>query len=199
MRLADVHVPATATVRCADQVLRRFSPPALVHHCHRSYLFAAALAVQDRLEIDWELLHVAALLHDLALEPAFDNHILPFEEAGGWLAWVFAAGAGWPDERRDHAAAVIVAHMVGTDPAVNPEGHLLDVATGLDISGRDRQRWPEPFLAEVLDRFPRLDLAEHFLACFRDQAARKPGSAAAAALRGGLAERMANNPLASPG
>jgi len=195
MRLADLPQPTTPAAILADEVLHRFSPPALVNHCHRAYRLAAALALQDGLEVDWELLYVASLLHDLALEPAFDNHALPFEEAGGHLAWVFAAGAGWTVERRDHAAAVIVAHMVGTDPAVDPEGHLLDLSTGLDISGRNIERWPEPLLLELLAEFPRLDLADRFGACFRDQAERKPDSSAGQAVRSGLTERLAANPL----
>jgi len=47
----------------------------------------------------------------------------------------------------------------------------------------------------VLAAWPRLDLAERFTACFADQAARKPDSAAAAAMRSGLGERIAANPL----
>jgi HD domain len=195
MRLADIPVPSTAAAKAAVEVLTQFSPPALVHHCHRSYLLAAALATQEGVEIEAELLYVAALLHDLALEPAFDNHTLPFEEAGGHVAWVLAAGAGWPAERRDRAAGIIVAHMRGADPETDPEGDLLDVATGLDIGGRDVERWPEPLLAEIVAAYPRLDLAERFTACFRDQANRKPASAAAAAIRAGLGERLAANPL----
>ncbi|MDT4915892.1 MAG: hypothetical protein QOH89_592, partial [Pseudonocardiales bacterium] len=43
--------------------------------------------------------------------------------------------------------------------------------------------------------YPRLDLAERFTACFRDQAERKPDSSAAAAVRSGIAERLAGNLL----
>ena len=195
MRLADVPVPETAAAATAREVLTQYSAPALVNHCVRSYLLAASLAVTEQLDVDVELLYVASLLHDIALEPAFDSHTLPFEDAGGHVAWVFAAGAGWPAERRDHAAQVIIAHMRGTDPAANPEGHLLDLATGLDIGGRNADRWPAELLAELVRAHPRLDLAERFTACFRDQAERKPDSSAAAAVRGGIAERLANNPL----
>ena len=54
---------------------------------------------------------------------------------------------------------------------------------------------PAPLRADVLAARPRLDLAERFTACFADQAARKPDSAAAAAMRSGLGERIAANPL----
>jgi hypothetical protein len=140
---------------------------------------------------------VAGLLHDLGLEPAFDSHRLPFEVAGGELAWVFGAGLGWPEPRRQRLADVVVRHMWDdVDPALDPEGHLLERATSLDISGRRLDEWPAPLRAEVLAAWPRLDLAERFTACFADQAARKPDSAAAAAMRSGLVERIAANPLA---
>ncbi|MEV6984970.1 hypothetical protein AB0M95_27435 [Sphaerisporangium sp. NPDC051017] len=41
--------------------------------------------------------------------------------------------------------------------------------------------------------------AHRFLACFRDQAERKPGSSAAQAVRGGIADRIAANPLGGSG
>jgi hypothetical protein len=195
MRLADIPIPSTSAATAAAEVVAEYSPPALVNHCVRSYLFAAARASVDGLEIDHELLYVSSLLHDLGLERAFDSDTLPFDDAGGHVAWVFAAGAGWPAARRTRAAAIIVAHMRGADPAVDPEGHLLDVATGLDISGRDPQHWPAGLLAEIVAAYPRLELGERFLACFHDQAARKPHSSAADAVRAGVADRIAANPL----
>jgi hypothetical protein len=193
--LADVPVPVTPAARAAYNVLSRFSAPALVNHCVRSYLFAASRAALDGLSIDHEVLYVASLLHDLGLEDVFDSHLIPFEEAGGSVAWVFAAGAGWPLDRRDHAAAVIVAHMRGADPAVDPEGHVLDLATGLDISGRGEEHWPLELRREIVVRYPRLDLAARFTACIVDQAERKPQSRAAVAVEEGIAARLADNPL----
>lgn len=195
MRLADVPVPETAATQAAREVLTRYSAPALVNHCVRSYLMAASLAAIEHVDVDVELLYVASLLHDIGLEPAFDSHTLPFEDAGGHVAWVFTAGTGWPAERRDRAAQAIIAHMRGTDPALDPEGHLLDIATGLDIGGRNADRWPAELLTEMVAAHPRLDLAERFTACFREQAERKPDSTAAAAVRAGIADRLVNNPL----
>jgi hypothetical protein len=139
------------------------------------------------------------MLHDAGLVAGFDNLTLPFEDAGGNVAWVFGAGAGWAPERRVRAAEVIVAHMADeVDPAVDPEGHLLCIATGLDISGRHPTWWPAGLRRDVLAAYPRLGLAQEFLACFEDQAHRKSASSAAAAVRSGLAARLAANVLDSP-
>ncbi len=180
----------------ALEVATAYSAPSLLNHSLRVYAWAVALADVHHVEFDAELLFVAAMLHDAGLAAEFDSHTLPFEVAGGHVAWVFAAGAGWPPERRARLAEVIVRHMrAEVDPAEDPEGFLLSRAAAADIAGRDVADLPAGFRAEVLDRYPRLDLVAEFLRCFGDQAARKPESAAAAAMRNDLAARMARNPL----
>jgi hypothetical protein len=188
--------PDSAACRSALEVVTEYSSPAFVNHCVRAYLWAAHLGTVNGMSVDAELLYVAAMLHDLGLITEFDNHTLPFEVGGGHVAAVFAAGAGWSPERRRRVAGVIVAHMAdAVDPHEDPEGFLLERATAFDISGRAPEDFPEQLRAAVLDRYPRLDLAAEFLACFEDQARRKPDSTAAAAVRSGIADRLAANPL----
>ena len=81
------------------------------------------------------------------------------------------------------------------DVEADPEGYLLEVATGLDISGRNPQWWPDELRADVVDQIPRLGLAAEFTACFASQAQRKPSSSAAGAMASGIADRIAANPL----
>jgi len=66
------------------------------------------------------------VLHDIGLVDDFDSHTVPFEEAGGSVAWVFAAGAGWPAERRARVSEIVVRHMWDdVDVTLDPESHLL--------------------------------------------------------------------------
>ena len=198
MRLADVPQPQSAAAEAALEVVTAYSSTAMVHHCRRSYVWAAAYAAEHGMDVDHELLWVSAMLHDIGLMPAFDNHAVPFEHAGGHVAWVFGAGAGWSIHRRERAAEVIVRHMWdAVDPDEDPEGFLLEIATGLDISGRNPQWWSPSLRVEVVKAFPRLGLAPEFTACFRAEAARKPDSSAALALTRGIAERLAANILDS--
>ena len=173
-----------------------YCSPALLNHSVRAYLWAAAYGVARGIAFDAELLYVSSMLHDLGLVKEFDGHHVPFEEAGGHVAWVFGAAAGWPVERRRRAAEVIVRHMWDeVDVAQDPEGHLLELSTGMDISGRRTEDIPGDVRAEVLRRYPRLGLAEEFVACFGDQAERKPDSLAAKLVGRGFAARVAANPL----
>jgi len=196
VNLDDVPQPENSTARAALDVATAYFSPTLLNHCLRSYLWAASYGITYGIDFDAELLYVSAMLHDIGLVKEFDSHTVPFEEAGGHVAWVFGAGAGWPVERRGRAAEVIVRHMWNkVDVNADPEGHLLEIGTGLDISGRDAGKWPAAFRSEVVRRIPRLTLADEFLRCFEDQARRKPASSAAAAVKGGLAGRIAANVL----
>jgi cyanamide hydratase family protein with HD domain len=196
MRLDDLDVPDTRPCRAALEVASAYCSPALLNHSVRAYLWAAGYAGVKGIPFDAELLYVASMLHDIGLVPAFDSHRVAFEEAGGHVGWVFAAGAGWPAARRQRVAEVIVRHMWdAVDVARDPEGHLLELSTGMDISGRRTEAIPADLRDDVLRRYPRLGLAEEFVACFRDQAARKPDSLAAKLVARGFAARVAANPL----
>jgi hypothetical protein len=196
MRLSELEIPATPACRTALEVATEYCSPALLNHSARAYLWAAGYAATRGIAFDAELLYVSAMLHDLALVKEFDNHRVPFEEAGGHVAWVFGAGAGWPVARRRRAAEIIVRHMWDTvDVVADPEGHLLELSTGMDISGRRTEDIPADLRRDVLARYPRAGLAEEFVACFRDQAARKPDSLAAKFVASGFAARVAANPL----
>jgi hypothetical protein len=192
----DLLPPDSTAVRTAAEVAEHFQTPALRNHCWRSYLWAAACGRARGLDVDDELLFVAAMLHDLGLVPEFDSATVPFEAAGGAVAWVFGAGAGWDVDRRRRTSEVIVAHMADpVDVTADPEGHLLELATALDISGRNPGDWPADLRAEVLDRFPRLGLAEEFIGCFAGQAARKPSSRAGRLVATGFADRVRSHPF----
>ncbi len=196
MSFDDLLVPRTAAAIAALEVASAYHSPALLNHSVRAYVWAAADGMARGIGFDPELLYVAAMFHDIGLVPVFDSHTVAFEEAGGQVARVFAAGAGWPAERRERLSEVIVRHMwPEVDLAMDPEGHLLARSTAAEITGRNLGDWADSFKAEVLARYPRLGLTQDFLACFQAQAERKPDSSAAAAVRSGLSTRMTANPL----
>ncbi len=196
MLLSDIPVPDTHAAALAREVCEHFHSNALLNHCERAYRFGAALGIAQELSFDPELLYVAAMFHDSGLTSAFDNVSRPFEDAGGDVGWVFAAGAGWRLARRNRVAEIIVRHMwQSVDPALDVEGYLLESATSFDIAGAGAELWPGELCAEIVRQFPRWDLAAEFGRCFADQAARKPASNAARSVTNGIVERLASNPL----
>ncbi|TYB63221.1 HD domain-containing protein [Nonomuraea sp. PA05] len=196
MRYDDLVIPDTPAARGALEVAARYHTPSLLNHSIRAYLWAAAHARGNGIAFDAELLYVSAMLHDIGLAAEFDSHTVPYEEAGGHVAWAFCAGAGWSPERRERACEVIIRHMWQEVPLEeDPEGHLLELSTGMDISGRRTDEIPAEVRREVLERHPRLEIAKEFSVCVADQGARKPSSFAARFVRDGIVDRIIRNPL----
>ena len=194
--LNELVIPDTAASAAALEVAAAYQSAALLSHSRRVYVWAAAYARENGIRYDDELLFVAAMFHDISLVPEFDSHTVAFEEAAGHVARVFAAGAGWPSDRRDRLAEVIVRHMwPEVEVASDPEGHLISRAAALDIVGKNVDDFSPEFRAGVLREYPRLGLVDEFLACFQAQAERKTESSAARAVRSGLSSRMVGNPL----
>jgi hypothetical protein len=199
MHLHDFIAPATPAAAAALELAASHHTPAVLNHVVRSWLWAEAFAlIEDRRDVDHELLYTSAILHDIGLVPAYDNVALSYEEAGGHVAVALTAGAGWAPERRRRALEVIVRHnWPSVDPALDVEGYLLEIATALDISGARADVLPGGLVREVLAAYPRLTLGEEFTASVTDQAGRKPATAARRIVQGGVAAKLAHHPLES--
>ena len=188
--------PQTPAATAALAVASRFYTPALLNHCVRAYLWGVTYAEAHNIAFDDELLYVTAMLHDIGLTDPFDSHRLAFEMAGGDLAWVFGVAAGWPADRAARASEIIVLHMrPDVASTADPESHILQVATGWDVVGRRPEEFPAEVRAEILARYPRQGFGTEFVACFQDQAERKPASAAGASIANNGAARIMANPL----
>ncbi|MCK2034995.1 cyanamide hydratase [Microbacterium sp. SSW1-49] len=197
MHLRTFTPPATPAARAARALAAQYHSASIQNHVVRSWLWAEAFAVvEDRGDIDHELLYVSAMLHDIGIVPAFDNVDLSYEEAGGHVAVALTTGAGWDAERSRRALEVIIRHnWPSVDPAMDIEGYLLEIGTGLDISGARPDALPADFIREVLAEYPRLQLAREFGDGVVAQAARKPHTAAHRLVTGGVVGKLENHPL----
>lgn len=179
MSIEELIEPPTPVAALALEAAREWCSADLVNHCLRSWVWAVSLADAAGLSYDAELLYVATMLHDAGVAPHFDALEVPFETAGGAVGWVFAAGAAWSAERRRRVAEIIERHMwVSVDPAQDPEGHLLESATSIDVAGVGFDLVDSELLREVTLAIPRGAFSESFAASIHAQAVRKPGSAA---------------------
>lgn len=197
MRIDDFPVLSTPAAAAAAALAEQYQSPALTAHAIRSWYWAEGLAALDGVAvIDHELLYVAALLHDIGTVTEFDNHTTSYEHAGGHVAVALTAGAGWDTHRRQRVLDVIVRHnWPSVDLTLDAEGHFLERATGLDITGAGFGVLPNDYLREVLTAFPRGTIAAEFGACVVDQAARKPTTAARRIADAGVVAKLARNPL----
>lgn len=189
-------LPDTAAARTAYEICVRFSTPNLTGHSVRSFLWGAAYAAERGLAFDAELLHVAAMVHDLGIAATFEAATTPFEVVGAEVGYVLARGLGWPTDRAERVVEICVRHMrddVAAD--VDIESHLLQVGTSADVSGVGAMDFPAPFREALFAAYPRIGFPGEFVAAFEREAARKPGCAAARLLASDWSQRMASNRL----
>lgn len=196
IRLRDVERPDSGACTAALHLATEYHSSAMLNHVIRSWLWARAFAtIEGWTDLDDELLYVGALLHDIGTTTPFDNHSLAYEEAGGHVAVALATGSGWPASRRRRAFEVIVRHnWESVDPSLDLEGHMLELATALDITGARPALVPRDFRDDVLAAYPRLSLAQEFTACVTAQSRRKPATAAHRIVTDGLAQKMLEHP-----
>lgn len=158
----DIKAPDTRTAAEAEAICREASPPFLLNHCLRCYLWGRLLADANGHALDDELFYVACLLHDLGLtekygRPEADVHC--FTLLGAGPARNLAGKAGWEEARQDALAEAITLHVnVHVGLAHGVDAHLLNASTALDVTGLRLWELPRPQVDAVLARYPGLGM-----------------------------------------
>ena len=97
------------------------------------------------------------------------------------------------------AVAVLVIAYALPLPGHGAWRHVEQWAAGREVDrevvGRRPEEFPAEARAQILARYPRHGFGSEFLACFQDQATRKPDSTAAASVANNAAGRIKANPL----
>jgi hypothetical protein len=181
-RLAEIdldalRIPDSPVCQAAEEMCAVGTPPVVLLHSQRSYVWSAILAVHDGIAFDEELLWVASLLHDLGF---VDRGVTATAECFTLVGARAALGLhaeGWDVTRRRSVAEAITLHLnLRVDLSHGPEAHLLWAGTRLDAVGLRHWDIAPATIASVLQRYPRLDLKDYFPAVFEKEATLAPGS-----------------------
>ena len=159
--LDGVRIPDSRIARDAEELCREVSPPHLLQHCHRTYLWGSLLGGQGGIRYDEELLYVASLLHDLGATSRYPGEGLHcFGVVSAMAARDFVRAREWEEARARMVAEAISLHLnvrVGLEHG--PEAHLLSAAAALDVTGLRVWELDRGTIGAVLVRHPRLDFA----------------------------------------
>lgn len=152
--LASVaRLPDSRLVREAEEAALCQSP-ALLAHGYRTAVFARALALVDGIDVDHELLVVAALLHDAGLVPAVTGEDFTLRSAA------VATGAAVRAEREDARAPLHDAICVHTTIGITPErdgalGAYTQYGAMVDLVGLRERHLPHDLIVRTLAEHPR--------------------------------------------
>jgi hypothetical protein len=172
------------------------SLPSMVNHCVRTYRFGEALGLKFALKPDWEVLYIAALLHDLGLEARYDGPG-DFEANGAKAAEQFLLAQGARSSLAALVRSAIDVHtqLVASEDA-RPEVKLLHLGAMCDAIGGGLEQLPAELVQQILHESPRLDWKKLVAELIAKQIAAKPNCRAAMVERQfGFLERIRNAPF----
>lgn len=139
---ATLAVPPAASQAAPwrDQVLllatATFRHPAWgASHSERDYVLGRALAAQDGLAFDDDVLFAASYLHDMAAFPPFAQEGVDHADRAVALVDSVLGATGFPMPKIERVKDAIRTHMYNRPPASAPEAVLLHDADGLDWLG----------------------------------------------------------------
>lgn len=188
-------LPDTPCVQEAFALARESCSPWVLEHACRTSFWAHLLGQGEGRAFDSELLHVAAILHDVSLEETRRAGCHCFAVDGALRAEAFARERGWSDERSGALGDAIALHMnpqVSSAPAA--EAHLLQAGAALDVLGSRLDELDRRVVAAVLARHPRGDFGVQFAQAMRIEAQGTPGSRTALLVALGFAGRIERGP-----
>jgi HD domain-containing protein len=174
--LDSVRIPDSRIAKDAEELCREVSPPHLLQHCQRTYLWGSLLGRQGGIRYDEELFYVASLLHDLGATSRYPGEGLHcFGVVSAMAARDFVRAREWEEVRAQAVAEAISLHLnvrVGLEHG--PEAHLLSAAAALDVTGLRVWELDRGTINTVLAHHPRLDFAREIDAFMRREKEARP-------------------------
>ena len=162
--LSDLPFPDSPTARRALERAEDAYDGTLKLHCLRTYAWGGLLGLSAGDPVDFELLFVASILHDLGLTDSRSQQAAShcFAVTGAREAENLVRGDGWVDRR---ARAVFEAISLHLNPEVSKRRHgteaqLLAYGAQLDVVGARLTRLRPDAVQSVLQRYPRDGFAD---------------------------------------
>jgi hypothetical protein len=138
----------------------------VLQHTYRTFWFGLALSALDGIAMDLEMVWVATMLHDLNLEHPTPGRC--FAVVGAERAERFALDRDVDPARARRIAAEITGHITlgAADDLASPGGFISAGALA-DVAGPRLDQLDPAWVAEILQRHPRLEFKRHLLACWK--------------------------------
>ena len=159
---AQWDLPDSEICSAALELAVAVSPPFLLNHCVRGYLFGRELATAQGLrggvDYDEETVFLASILHDLGITD-YGSGDQRFEVDGADAAARFLREQGLADDRITTVWQSIALHTsIGLGHRFGTEQAVCHGGIDLDVSGAQKDLLPESFADRVHAAWPRHNL-----------------------------------------
>jgi hypothetical protein len=168
-------VPGSKLAREATELVRDAAPDLIYHHSRRVFWWGSLQGRNRDLSFDPELLYVAAMFHDLGLNPEFRDSGRRFEVDSADEARRFLQGHGVPDDSIRRVWTAIALHTTpGIPEFMEPEVALVTAGVEYDVLGIGYHDISDADRAAVTALHPRPDFKRKILLAFIEGLAPKP-------------------------
>jgi hypothetical protein len=162
--IAGVEIPETAAVAEATRLVRETTSPLIYHHSRRVFLFGEMHARRLGLEVDPELLYLAAIFHDVGLATPFSDAEQRFELDGADHGRRFLAERGFSAAAADVVWTAIALHTTPAIPErMGPEIAATRLGVATDVAGAALDALDPGQVEEIVAAHPRGDFKRGFL------------------------------------
>ncbi|WOF73020.1 HD domain-containing protein [Parvibaculaceae bacterium PLY_AMNH_Bact1] len=177
------NAPDSDIANAATCFLKEVSAPPMIHHCHRTFLFAELIGQKIGRRADKEALYVGALFHDLGLDHTIVGED-EFEVRGGKAAeeFLLKRGAATGLALSVRTAISLHTNLASADDE-RSEVALLHMGAIADVIGMRLDDIPARALERILEEHPRTGCKTHLRKLLGAEAARNPTSGIATVMR----------------
>jgi HD superfamily phosphodiesterase len=174
--VAGITVPNTDLTHDVTDFIRSAHDDALFHHSRRVFFFGALHGLRQGLDLDLELLYVAAMFHDLGLtEPYRTSSSLRFEVDGADAARDFLLQRGGDESEARKVWLGIALHTTrGIPEFLDSEIALLTAGVRTDVLGIGRDELDPEAVSAVTAVHPRRDFKIRMLHALFDGVKHRP-------------------------
>ncbi len=154
--IAGVRIPDSVLARDITEFIRDTEGDLLFHHSIRVYFWGALTGQRSAMIYDPELLYAAAMFHDIGLTSIYADSRLRFEVDGANAARDFLRGRGIGDRDIETVWNAVALHTTpGIPEFMGSEIALVQAGAGMDVAGRNYDRFTDAERAAVVAAFPR--------------------------------------------
>ena len=176
MTVPPIDPPDTELSRKARDLVHGCCPAHVVAHCERSFQFAALVARAEKVDLDFEVLYIGTLMHDVGLAPQFGGPER-FEVRGANAVRAMLLEADMAPPRAENVWDVIALHASTAIAAhKSTETRIANRGISIDVRGAGAEKLPADSVRAVLDTWPRHDFPEVFSQTLIDEVLANPAS-----------------------
>jgi hypothetical protein len=154
--IAGVDIPDGVMAQAATDLIRATESELMFHHALRAFLFGALTGYRENLTFDPELLYVAAMFHNVGLNPQYQGSPYRFEVDGANAAREFLQQYDIAEREIEEVWVGIALHTTpGIPEHLSALVALISAGVQMDVRGARYDEFTAQQRDEIVQAYPR--------------------------------------------